>query len=123
MKKLAILFLIPLITACTVTPKIRELSESTYDGGAKTSGVLACDPKTGNRTVSEDLIRRYVEDWPIYHTVTDSAPIAYTALGNGKFILDAQHFADFRVMNNLKVDGIDPNLVVQPTLPKTIPTK
>jgi len=116
--------IVTLLTGCvgTVYPKITYFRDVTISGNQLTSGIVSTDPKTGLRTVTSDVIERYQAIWPIYHTMSGSASLQYGTIANGLYTLDAQHFTDYKVMNILARNGIQPS-PIPPTTTTTTTAK
>lgn len=102
------------LSACTVTPVQVNGDKGAYSGNDSNSGVVAVvaggiEVTSGAEARYEALIGAYgkgLDSHPFLPVLTRRAGV--TALPNGHFVLDREHFADFALMAKWAREGRSP---------------
>ena len=107
---LAIIILACAACTSTVTPKPVNATQASWDSGAQNSGFLGFFPD-GSAHLTVHARDRYNVLVTIYgkdFLVPLKSDAGVTALPDGTYQIDAEHLADFMVMNEKHQSGIPP---------------
>lgn len=111
---LAILTAALALSGCTVLPETVQGAKGAYSGNDSNSGVVAVTPAGIEVTAGADaryeaLVAKYgkgLPDHPFLPVLTRTSGV--TALPNGHYVLDREHFSDFALMATWARSGRSP---------------